>query len=118
MMAQDIGPASTEHPPPVLPPTDDWPAKASATVVQYVGSVRDKTTGPALVASRMAVYFLAIGLVAVVLGILLLLLLVRVLVNATGALPFVDQNETWLAYLILGFIFLVVGGLLWRKKER
>jgi len=87
-------------------------------VVQYVGAVRDKTTGPALIASRMAVYFLAIGLVSAVLAVLLLLLLVRVLVNATGALPFVDQNETWLAYLLLGVVFLVLGGLLWRMKER
>jgi len=53
-------------------PAEDWPAKASSTVVQYVGVVRDKTTGPALVASRNAVYLLAIALIAVVFLILLL----------------------------------------------
>lgn len=96
---------------------DDWPAKAAATVVHYVGTVREKTTGPALVASRYAVYALAMALIALVLAVLLLLLLVRVLVAATNELPFVDDGETWLAYYILGAIFVLVGAVLWRKKE-
>ena len=98
-------------------PIDDWPARASATVVQYVGTVRDKTTGPALVASRNVVYFVAIGLIAFVAAILALLLLVRILVSVTAYLPFVEAGESWLAYLILGVIFLASGLLLWRKKE-
>ncbi len=94
----------------------DWPAKTSEMVVHYVGSVREKTTGPALVASRYAVYFLAIGLIASVLLILALILLLRVLVLATGYLPFIDAGEPWLAYVILGVIFTLVGGLLWKKR--
>lgn len=97
---------------------DDWPARASATVVQYVGTVRDKTTGPALVASRYAVYVLAIALIAVVLVILLMVLAVRLLVSATGMLPFVEAGETWLAYYILGGLLVLGGALMWRKKER
>ncbi|MGH1491175.1 MAG: hypothetical protein ACRBK7_17570, partial [Acidimicrobiales bacterium] len=97
--------------------SDDWPSKASATIVQYVGTVRDKTTGPALVASRYAVYVLAMVLIAMVLAVLLLVLLVRVLVTATAALPFVDDGETWLAYYIIGAIFVLGGAILWRKKE-
>lgn len=96
---------------------DDWPSKASATVVHYVGTVRDRTTGPALVASRYAVYVLAMALIAVVLAVLMLLLMVRLLVSATGELPFVDQGETWLAYYILGALFVLGGAILWRKKE-
>ena len=96
---------------------DDWPSRASATVVHYVGTVRDRTTGPALVASRYAVYVLAMALIGMVLAVLLLLLLVRLLVSATGELPFVDQGETWLAYYILGAIFVLAGAVLWRKKE-
>jgi hypothetical protein len=96
---------------------EDWPAKASQTVVRYVGTVRDKTTGPALVASRNVVYALALGLIGVMLAILLLVLLVRLLVSATGELSFVDEGETWLAYYILGFLFVVAGMFLWRKKE-
>ena len=96
---------------------EDWPARASETVVQYVGTVRDKTTGPALSASRNIVYMAAMALIAFVLLIILLVLLVRVLVTATAYLPFVDEGQTWLAYFILGGLFLIVGMFLWRKKE-
>lgn len=96
---------------------DDWPARASATVVRYVGTVRDKTTGPALRASRSVVYLAAAGLIGVLLAILLLILVVRVLVAATGALPFVDAGDPWLAYLVIGIVFLGVGMYLWRKKD-
>lgn len=97
---------------------DDWPARASATVVQYVHTVRDKTTGPALVASRYAVYLLAMALIAFVLVILLMVLAVRLLVSATGMLPFVELGETWLAYYIFGGVLVLAGAFLWRKKER
>ena len=96
---------------------DDWPARASATVVQYVGTVRDKTTGPALTASRNVVYILAMALIGVVVAILALVLLVRVLVVVTGYVPGVEDGETWLAYLILGALFIIGGAILWRKKE-
>lgn len=96
----------------------DWATKASDTVVTYVGQVRDKTTGPALVASRYAVYALALALIAFVLLILMIVALVRLLVTATGYLAFVEPGETWLAYYILGGIFLLAGMILWRKKER
>lgn len=97
--------------------TDDWPARASATVVQYVGTVRDKTTGPALAASRNIVYAVAAALIGVVIAIVGLVLLVRSLVAATAYFPFVEEGETWLAYLSVGAIFLIGGLLLWRKKE-
>jgi hypothetical protein len=102
---------------PTQQPADDWPAKASATIVQYVGTVRDKTTGPALVASRYAVYILAMALIAMVLAVLLLVLLVRLLVTATALFPFVDDGETWMAYYIIGAIFVLAGAFAWRKKE-
>lgn len=96
---------------------DDWASRASATIVQYVGTVRDKTTGPALVASRYAVYALAMALILMVLLVLLLVLMVRLLVNLTALFPFVEDGETWMAYYIIGGLFVIVGGLLWRKKE-
>jgi hypothetical protein len=98
---------------------DDWPARASASIVEQVGRVRDKTTGPALIASRTAVYMAAIGLIAFVLLIVLLLLLFRTLVLVSAwALPFVDPNESWVAHYVLGAIFLGAGVFFWRKKDR
>lgn len=105
------------RPDPAASDGDDWPARASATVVQYVGTVRDKTTGPALVASRTVVYLLAMALIGVVVAILGLVLAIRVLVSATAYVPSVDEGETWLAYFILGAIFVLGGAFLWRKKE-
>ena len=99
------------------PTQDGWPAKASATIVQYVGTVRDKTTGPALVASRMMVYALAMALISMVLVVLLLVVFVRLLVSLTALFPFVEMGETWLAYYILGGLFILIGAVLWRKKE-
>lgn len=109
----DIGGDSVE-----APVEDDWPAKATATVVHYVGTVRDATTGKALVASRTVVYALAMALIGLVLAVLLLLILIRLLVAVTAYLPFVEAGESWFAYYLLGGIFVIVGAILWRKKER
>jgi hypothetical protein len=99
---------------------DDWPARATETLVGYVDKVRAATTGKALTVTRMVVYFLAAGLISVVAFVVLLILLIRLLVAVTAVLPVVgravDEGESWLAYLILGVVFLGVGALLWRKK--
>ena len=98
---------------------DDWAARATSSITQYVGLVRDKTTGPALIASRTAVYMMAIGLIGFVLLIVALLLFFRLLVVASGELlPFVEPNESWLAHYVLGGIFLGAGLFFWRKKDR
>ena len=104
------------------PPTEDWSAKATTTIVGYVDTVRAATTGKALVVSRLAVYFLAAGLAAIVALILLLVMLVRLLVvatnNAPGTQELVEGGQVWLAYWILGAVFLLVGWFLWRKRGR
>jgi heme A synthase len=109
-LRQSVDPGAAE--------ADDWPARASATIVDYVATVRDKTTGPALVASRTAVYGIAIGLITVVVAILVLILLVRLLVTVTAYAPGIDDGEAWLAYFVLGAVFVLVGLGLWRMKEK
>ncbi len=96
--------------------SDDWAAKATTTVVGYVDTVRTATTGKALVASRALVYFLVAGLAAMVALIIGLVLLVRLVTSFTAFLPFIDDGEVWLAYLILGSIFTLAGMFLWKKK--
>jgi len=99
------------------PRSDEWPARAAALVERYVGSVRDKTTGPILSLSRYVVYLSAMVLIGLVAGVLALILLVRLLVVVTDYVPGIDNGESWLAYAVLGGIFLLVGLLLWRRKE-
>jgi hypothetical protein len=101
-----------------LSENEDWPARASASIVDYVGQVRDKTTGPALVASRTAVYMVAIAMIAFVILIVLLLGLFRLLVVSSGYLPFVEADESWVAHYVLGGIFLLAGIFLWRMKDK
>ena len=100
-----------------LAEADDWAGKATATVVGYVDTVRGATTGKALIASRAAVYFLAAGLIGIMLAILGLIMMVRFLVALTNLLPFLNDGEVWLAYLIMGTIFIFLGWRSWRKKD-
>lgn len=90
---------------------DDWPAKLTDTIVGYVATVRNATTGRALVASRAAVYLLAAGLIALVALILVLILVFRLAVELA-------QDNAWIAYLAFGAAFTLVGLFAWAKKER
>ncbi len=100
--------------------TDDWPNQAADTIVRVVGSVRDRTTGPAVSAARALVY----GTLAAILGttalVLLSILVVRGLVLALdGLLEALDIDEpgraTWIAHLLVGLVFTLGGLALWRK---
>lgn len=98
--------------------SEDWSARATSTIVGYVDTVRGATTGKAMVASRLAVYGLAAALVAVVMMVILLIVLVRFLVVVTGYWDVVGEGGVWLAYWILGALFLLGGWVLWRMRGR
>jgi hypothetical protein len=87
----------------------DWPVRATDTVERVVDTVRSKTTGPAIVISRVVVY----GLVAAVLGITALVLVLVALVRLLDAyLP----RGVWLPYFILGAVLAVAGAVAWRQR--
>jgi hypothetical protein len=95
---------------------DDWPAQAADTIVRVVGTVRDKTTGPALTVARGLVY----GLLALVLGSTALVLL------AIGSVRLIDaylpdavfgETHTWAAHLLVGLAFTGAGGVLWSMRR-
>lgn len=93
-----------------LAPPDDWPAQAADTVVRLVGTVRDRTTGPAVTVARAVVY----GLLAAIVGVVALVLVVAALIR------FVDvwvPGEVWSAHLIVGAVLTLGGLLLWRKRR-
>jgi hypothetical protein len=102
--------------------TEDWSARATTTIVGYVDTVRGATTGKALTASRLAVYFLAAGLAGIVALLLGLVLLVRLLVVATNNIPvlsdYASDGEVWMAYWILGLLFTLIGWVAWRKRGK
>ncbi|MDY7100449.1 MAG: hypothetical protein S0880_04615 [Actinomycetota bacterium] len=88
----------------------DWPSEVTDRIVGVIGTVRSKTTGPAITISRAIVY----GLLAAVLAIAALILLVILLVRIVDVyLP----GDVWAAHLLLGAVFLVIGLFLWSKRR-
>jgi hypothetical protein len=88
----------------------DWPAQATDAIVDLVGTVRDKTTGPITTVARGVVLGLFAAVVGLTVAILALIGLVRLL---DEALP----SSVWLPYLILGVVFVAAGSLVYRKRK-
>lgn len=85
----------------------DWPAQAADTIVDVVGTARQKTTGPAIKVTRGVVFGLLIAVVALMALVLLVIALVRLAHNWV---------DVWLAYVIVGALFSLVGLLMWRQR--
>lgn len=94
----------------------DWPAQAADTIERVVGSVRDKTTGPAITAARWVVYGTFALLVGAVVGVLLAIAAVRAL-DAYLPNAWVGEQHTWAAHLIVGLLFSLVGMLAWSRRS-
>lgn len=92
--------------------TGSWPDQATDLIVQGVGTVRDKTVGPAMTVARGIVY----GLFATILGVaaivLACILTVRII---TVYLP---GNRVWIPELGLGIVLCMGAGVLWSKARR
>ena len=88
----------------------EWPKQAADTVVDTIAKVRDKTTKPALVASRALVYGIVIAVVGSVAAVLGLLLLIRLLSYLPG--------DIWTVYAGLFAVFTLLGIVLLRKANR
>ncbi|MEL7209934.1 MAG: hypothetical protein AAGK32_17155 [Actinomycetota bacterium] len=88
---------------------EGWSVQAADTVVDLVDNVRSKTTGPLLTAAKAVVY----GVIALVLGIVVLVLLAIALMRIINVyLP----NDVWLAYLLVGSLFTILGAVVWTKR--
>lgn len=83
--------------------------KVTNIFVNFVESVRNKTTGPILGLVRACVYGVMLTVSASITIIFLLIGLIR-LVNI--ALP----GSVWSAYLVLGLVFYIAGVLLWSRR--
>jgi hypothetical protein len=98
------------------PSGSDWPAQAADTIERVVGTVRDKTTGPAISVARWIVY----GTFALLVGLAVLILTAIAAVRLIDVyLPdaWVGEDHTWVAHLIVGVVFALVGMLLWSRRS-
>jgi hypothetical protein len=89
----------------------DWPAQAADAIVNVVGAVRDRTTGPITTIARGVVF----GFFAAVLGIAVAVMLI---IAAIRLLDEVLPSGVWLAYLVLGTVVVIAGALVFRKRNQ
>jgi hypothetical protein len=115
-MANAAPPARPVRLPAPPPPEHDWPAEAADTIERVVGSVRDKTTGPALTFSRAVVYGTFATLVGTACLVVFVIAGVRLLDSYLPDAVF-GEEHTWAAHLILGVIFVIVGAVLWGRRH-
>lgn len=101
----------------------DWPSQITSSIVGYIDQIRDKTTKPALLASRGVVFGLLILMfipVALVLLLVGLLRLVEVGFRALyeGPLDWSGDHAVWSSYLVWGLLLFIVGTVLFRKRKQ
>ena len=99
------------------PLTDpNWAADTTDQVVRLVDTVKSKTTKPAVMAARGLVF----GLLAVFLGLFAVVLLLVGLTRGLQAAiePATDQaRAVYISYFIVGAILVVVGLVLFKKRN-
>lgn len=96
-------------------PGNDWPADVAARIDTVVGTVRSKTTVPAVTAARAVVYGLLLGVLASAMGILVVIALVRLL---DVYLPFHPlARRVWVVDAAASAIFLAGGAFMWRRRR-
>lgn len=88
----------------------DWTTEAVDTIEKVVGAVRERTVVPAHRATRAVVF----GMFAAFAVLAALVLLVFAVFRAGVLLA---QGEVWIAWLVLGGIFVGVGLFFWAKRS-
>ena len=96
--------------------TSDWPVQAADTIERVVGSVRDKTTGPALTVARAVVYGTFALIVGTAVAVMASVAAVR-LVDVYLPDDVFGETHTWAAHGVVGLVFTVAGLLLWSKRS-
>jgi hypothetical protein len=94
----------------------DWPAAAADAIERTVGTVRDKTTGPAITVARGVVYGTFALLVGSVVAVLVAISAVRALDVYLPDSVFGDHH-TWVAEALIGGVFTLAGMGLWSRRK-
>jgi hypothetical protein len=91
-------------------PDGDWAARTADSIERVVLTVRDRTTRPVLQAGRAIVYALLAAMLGTTAVVLLAILIIRLITALTG--------KAWLAELIVGAVFAVIGTVLLVMRRR
>ena len=94
--------------------TADWPAQVADSIVRVVDQVTSKTTQPAVKVVRGVVY----GLIAGLLGIVVVLLAFIGLFRAADRLRnLIIEDSVWITYFALGAAFTVIGAWVFHMRK-
>jgi hypothetical protein len=96
--------------------SSDWPAAAADAIERTIGTVRDKTTGPAITVARGVVYGTFALLVGSVVAIFVAISAVRALDVYLPDSVFGDHH-TWAAEAMIGAVFALAGMALWSRRK-
>ena len=88
----------------------DWPVQAADAIEQAVATVRDRTVTPARAVAKGVVYGLLVGILVATAAIFVAIMLFRLLTYIPGGV--------WVAYLILGGIFVIAGMFCWLQRNK
>lgn len=94
----------------------DWTVEVTDRLESVVGTVRDKTTVPVVKGARAVVFGLVAGILGLVLLSVLVLAVIRVLDVYLPIHPV--PRRVWIVDAAAAAIFLVSGAFLWRKRQR
>jgi hypothetical protein len=92
---------------------EDWASATADAIEKAVQSVRAKTADPLERVVRLVVYGLLAGVVGIAIAVLFAIGSVRGLIEL---IDLVWQREVWLAYLIVGGIFVLAGLFIWTRR--
>jgi uncharacterized membrane protein len=95
-------------------PTGDWIKQFVDSLERIVTRIRKVTTEPAIKAVRGLVFGLIAGVLGVVVAVLLVVFSIHLLSQLGRSL---FATGAWLAYFVLGGIFVLAGLLLMRKRH-
>lgn len=95
------------------PSQHDWPGEVSARIESLVGTIRDKTTVPAIRIARVVVYGVVVAAMAVVGLVLLTIAVIRIIDVYLPLHP--EARRVWVGYVGLGAIFLLAGAFAWSR---
>jgi hypothetical protein len=96
----------------------NWAPELANTIDRYVGMVRDKVTGKAVVAVRGIVFGVVVAFTAIAALILSLIIgtkLLQRVVNIGGAID--RDSSVWVSYMVMGGLLFVAGLVCMRKRH-
>jgi hypothetical protein len=95
---------------------EDWPAQVADSIENFVGTVRDKTTGPLLSIAHAVVYGTFEAVVGLAAHDLREIALVRFVDSYLPDSVF-GEEHVWATYLLLGLLFTIAGLVLWSRRK-